>query len=248
MPLRRAYDIVYNGTSGLRGMAPPGSNLGMYRRTRNTWRKRSRGYGGSRMVNLIQKVIKSNSELKFNEQGSASFVTVTGTLVVPLLDAIAEGTDSSDRIGRKIQLRSCSSHICLESAPSAQPFSAWLVLDRQPNGTSPTFADMFTSVSAVPSLAHKNILNNEDRFKILWHCAFPDANNATVSANDTAIQHFEKFVNFEKRLSQADRTTEYETVVAGTPVTNGLYFVFAMNSALATGTVAYDNRIRFTDS
>lgn len=110
-------------------------------------------------------------ELKYvdtsaNDQGILS----TGGVV--LCNGTATGTDYTNRIGRKIMMKSIRIYVNMfnagsttQSYPIGVSGKISLVYDTQPNGaTAPTYTAIYNSAHPGSPLN----LNNRDRFKVLW--------------------------------------------------------------------------------
>lgn len=171
----------------------------------------------------------------------------TPTSIVQGLTLVAQGTDTTNRVGRKI------SHNYIDIKVAITPSNAgtgdsgfWAVLlDRQNDGTTPAFGDMFdTSVVTVPGLAPRNTLLYQDRFKVLaieeFACGTP--------ANQQYYCH--RFIDLTK-LSGQDRTQNFNSTGAGVgDINHGIiWFVCGSAVALAASATAVKAGVkyRFTD-
>lgn len=113
--------------------------------------------------------------LKWKDTEFLYTIDTTGEVVNTPILIIPQGSGPSQRVGRKIVVRSISirGHLRLVPAAATVGYAGiclFLVLDTQANGTYPNFLDVFTSEQA--QAAHPN-LENSDRFRILktWRVA-----------------------------------------------------------------------------
>lgn len=127
-------------------------------------------------------------------------------LCVPIL-----GTDYTNRIGRKIIMKSVYIRGFVRSEPSstagqvgtctAQQIRIIIFIDFQPNGTAPSVTDLLTGATTV---SHLN-LNYRDRFKILKDKIIvldPYIVNATSGTSVAAATNQIKNVKIYKKLNQ----------------------------------------------
>jgi len=118
---------------------------------------RTGGYFGTSM--------RSISEAKVKDVDPASYNTdTTGTIT--LMNGIATGSDFTDRIGRKILMKSIYIRgvFRMEGTNALSTLSRLLlVYDMQTNGVAPAITDILKSANSQSQLN----LNNRDRFKIL---------------------------------------------------------------------------------
>lgn len=126
-------------------------------------------------------------ELKFADFAISHNVDSTGELVLQCC-GVAQGTTESQRIGRKITVKSVQIRAAATAVPGAgASYSSgaywYLVLDKQANGAAAGATDVFTST--VFSEAMHN-LSNSNRFVVLkkWkHFFTPSAGVATALNN-----------------------------------------------------------------
>ena len=123
----------------------------------------SRGFYGaqSRLKRMMQGVM----ERKVVDTATATYACDT-TGSVTLINGMAQGSDFTNRIGRKytnvaVQLEGLINPQDLNAGPSK--CRVMLIYDAQPNGVLPAITDVLT---AATSTAFMN-LNNRDRFKVL---------------------------------------------------------------------------------
>jgi len=137
-------------------------NLATYRRRRSSKRRRV-GRASSSVPSLLSS--KSFSpELKYVDT-TTTIQDMTTTPVITLLNGCAPGTGSTNRIGRRILVKSVqlSGYANASTATVTAPCRWALVVDRQPNGVAFTFADCWDSAIA-DTLRNPN---NLQRFQII---------------------------------------------------------------------------------
>lgn len=94
-------------------------------------------------------------------------VLTTGT--VTLLNGVAQGTDFTDRIGRKINIKSIHMKYFVQAynsvdVPLGDIFRIMLVWDYQTNGALAAVTDILTTADILSGIN----LTNRDRFKVLY--------------------------------------------------------------------------------
>jgi len=111
-------------------------------------------------------------ELKFVDKTQVD-VVLTTTGFVTALNLMATGTDISNRVGRKVMLKSVllssnfyNSIAALSAAVQGGMGKVSIVYDSQPNGAAalPAYTDIYVNNTPHAPLN----LNNRDRFKVLW--------------------------------------------------------------------------------
>jgi len=136
------------------------------------------GYGGSLRTPLRTGGFygpydrRGRAELKYIDVDQAATATTTAGTVT-LLNGIAQGTDISNRIGRKFCLKSSLLRLAVypNSATTLQQgdiVRVMLLYDAQPNGVIATVADVLDGFTWESGMN----LNNRDRFKVLMDKTF----------------------------------------------------------------------------
>lgn len=103
-------------------------------------------------------------------------LNTTGTFA--LLNAIQNGSGSTQRIGSKVNLAGVQLKLFVTplrtTTSLTEMWRLFLVYDRQPNGGAPALADIFGgrdyAAAAITADAISNMMNpdNRDRFTLLW--------------------------------------------------------------------------------
>ena len=179
----------------------------------------------------------------------AGGTTVGTASTVSLINAIITGTDTNNRIGRKLTHRSCNMKVLISQSANCTNGDTgfWaVVLDRQPNGALAAFSDIFdTTPGSTLGLAEKNVKLYQDRFKIL---AMETWIVGPVGQGDPYRK--DRWIDLSK-LKGPDATANYNGT-GGTiaDLNNGaLLFVSAQNASSSPQvTVAYNANYRYTDA
>lgn len=168
----------------------------------------------------------------------------TPTSLVVLINGVATGTDTTNRIGRKVTSQYIEIKVCIQCGISNTlgDCGFWaIVLDRQSDGAAPAFSDIFDTSTAIatPGLAPRNTVLNAERFLILaieqW---------AVAIGQQTPPYYCQRFIDL-RRLSHPDSTTNFNGTGATVSSigTGGIFFVAA--STLATNTANFPTRVAF---
>jgi len=185
-------------------------------------------------------------ELKTIDVDPATYAGNT-TPDITLLNGVATGTDFTQRIGRKIVMKSLYLRGYVESKDTTTTNCLWrtlIVYDNQSNGAAPIITDILKSSNVT---SHVN-LDNRDRFKILFDREF-----ALAPIDTTATQSYcgaPTILKFKKYLR-----LNHEVLFNGTAATVGsiatgsIYMVNFSDVAAATGgSAVIATRIRFSDA
>lgn len=187
---------------------------------------KNQGNHGNELKDLDTLLGPSGSALSFSTTGS-----------VTLINGVSQGTDFTNRVGRKFQIRSVliRGQVNLGATPTSSVVRWMLVYDKQANGVAPAIGDIVFQ----PYPGACNNLTNRDRFVVLADKTFEVD---TQGPSKRAIKKYMK--------------CNLETVNGGTGATvasiqtGALYFVTMGD--LATGVTApvlgeTTCRIRFSD-
>lgn len=204
------------------------------------------GYGGTTRCQIprgIRTPVRSTGATDLGFIDTAHVQVVNTTPALTLLNGCAPGTGASDRIGRKIVIKSVSikGYIYPDTTATFNNPKLCLVWDRQPSAVAPVFTDIFDQVGGISSPFCPINLDNSRRFRILWSQVFDITGGATVTGSSA------KFIDFYKKLNL---TTVYNSGSAGTIAdieSGALYLVFVGSQAAGTADVTFygNSRIRF---
>jgi len=172
---------------------------------------------------------------------------IISTPTVALLNGVAAGTDFTDRIGRKIVMKSLyfRAYISPQDAITSDHFiRIAIVYDLQTNGTATAWTDVFKETQPTSQLN----LNNRDRFRILYDKSFcaGSTNNTATQANSNGHNCF-----FMKKF----KPLKHEVIFGGTAATVGsiqtgsIYLLMMSNVATTAGSgLSWSSRVRFYDA
>lgn len=116
------------------------------------------------------RLLGTERELKFHDVVQSATLSVTGSIIAPTLTVIAQGTGESERIGRRIWIRSIDWRYELSKSTTTIPSNTaavgrvMLVLDRQANGAAPAVTDVLETAT----LKSFNNLSNKHRFRTIF--------------------------------------------------------------------------------
>lgn len=173
---------------------------------------------------------KIKRELKYVDVTGAAAIGATGTLI-GLNNAIAEGTEYNQRVGRNIYACYIQYDIVIKSPtdPDKGDFGqVMFVLDRQANVSNPTTADILDATTAPIGMQFKKLSSGIDRFLILKTFKYL----VTEGLPDSDV----RYCGVQKIYLPKDRHITYPSSASGAPMTNQL--VLLMTSNNATGIVA----------
>jgi len=220
--------------------------------------RQSGGYGGSVPMQVVTSGIaplrtggffgtRRTMHEKKTVDVDTTAVSVNTTPSLTLLNGIAAGTDFTDRIGRKVILKSLQIRYGIEPTDQivgVNHMRFLIVYDRQTNGAAPIITDILKASSPFSQMN----LNNRDRFQVLW-----DKVHVQPFAANTATQA----VSFGQTVwcGKKYRTLKHEMIFGGTAATvasiqTGSIYLLAVgtNTATADSTFIFNTRIRFIDA
>lgn len=188
-----------------------------------------------------------SAEVKFIDTVVSSSVTNAG--VALLLNGCIQGTDIGNRIGRKIEMTSCSIDLIFGGGVIASANYALnntdkirvaLVYDKQPNATAASYGDVYGSSSAATSAMQVRNNTTLDRFDVLkvW-----DECISTEGPNGIVFHDFIK-MNLDVRFDSSNAGTIADIT------TGGLYLMVCDQNSTGTNTNTIQGicRVRFHDS
>lgn len=167
---------------------------------------------------------------------------------VTLLNGVAQGTDFTDRIGRKINIKSIHMKYYIQAynnvdVPLGDIIRVMLVWDYQTNGALAAVTDVLTSADVLSGVN----LTNRERFKILYDKRHTmgaiEYTAAAPVAGDTQPRFAQRFIR-----------CNYPMVFGGTAATvgsiqTGSLMLLTITASSATGFAANTRvRCRFSDS
>lgn len=182
---------------------------------------------------------KTNIEFKTIDVAPNVVADTTGS--VTLLNGLIQGTDYTNRIGRKVTLRSIEikgQNFVTPGTGVDQNQRVLIVHDNDPNGVLPAITDILTAVTPV---ALRN-LNNRTRFNILLDKRFQL--NATAEPTSTRLWKYYKKMYRQEEFN-GNNFGDIRDITQG-----AIYYVSLGNVAPgATAGGSFANvRIRYTDN
>jgi len=188
-----------------------------------------------------RRAIGSHVEYKYVDVTLSPGTTRTDTTGdVILLNGIARGDDVSDRIGRKVIIKSLEARFYAYVTAGTgvdQSNRVMLVYDKQPSGAAPNITDVLVSVSTT---ALKNE-NNSQRFTILYDQIY--YLNGSGESDSAKIWHTYRRLNFPVQFNAG-----YAATVAD--IQSGAIWLMVMGSEARGATASAINgrtRIKFID-
>lgn len=200
----------------------------------------------------------STKELKAIDFNQATFAMDT-TASFQLLNGVAEGTDFNNRVGRRVRLKNVKLDWWYSPTglASAADFYRHIVFyDKQPNGATPSLADVLTSINSsgtASSTAQDYMnLNNRDRFQILLDERIAVPEGTAVATGQTAVIYgseklrVSRFIDLKSLKTQFNGTSGTIASIS----TGSLYF---MSVSLINANTAYPfncqfaSRVRYYD-
>lgn len=188
---------------------------------------------------------RGRDELKVIDTNNYTVAVPTAGSVV-LLNGVAQGTDYTNRIGRKVIMKSFLFRATLFPSISASAvygsvIRIMLVYDCQTNGTTPAITDFLAGGTYNEAMN----LTNRDRFKIIKDWFIPV--EATVYAASSLTNGSPKnhCVKLYKKMAMEEIFGGTAATV-GSIQTGGMFLVYIASAA--NWNIDYASRIRFIDS
>lgn len=182
----------------------------------------------------------------YDDSGITGFDTTANSTNVAYLNQIANGTTDSQRVGRKIQLKSLQVHgrAYNLSTASGNKCCIMVIWDSKPRGTLPAMTDILQSANSLDFPNPENF----QRFTILKRMDFVLVGNYASATNATQIT--ERTIDFFIDLK--GRTVVYGsagTGAVGDIEEGALYLVTTGSSSSGTNAASfsYNTRVRFWD-
>lgn len=175
-------------------------------------------------------------EPKFVET-AVNTLSVTNVPQIFNLNEIGQGDNYMNRQGQVVQAKYLqfrySCNMTNQAAAQGANFKFAIVLDRNPQGSAPTFSAIFDTSVSVPVFTMKNLAFNQDRFVLLHEHIGVATGNTGGDASQSCAKGY---INLGK-LKVEDQVVRYPGTIPSVPNTNGLFLVI-----VSTSTVANDVR------
>lgn len=185
-------------------------------------------------------------ELKVVDTALTTTIIPT-TATITLLNGIATGTDYTNRIGRKITIKSILFRATVvpntsSNTPAGDTTRHMIIYDSQPNGAAPAIADILQNSSINDPLN----LNNRDRFRVLFdqYVTMEAAQYAagTLTAGSPGARQIKlyKKCNLEQIFNNTGSTVA--------SIQTGAVYYVVISGFNNQSTSLWTSRIRFMDS
>lgn len=190
----------------------------------------------SRQPSLINPPLKRGMSIEKKNIDKLDVTISTGAtndFTAPVnLNTVAVGPASTDRVGRKITMRSLYIRGVYSAATASADLRVLVVYDKQANGAVPA-----TNVilSGTPNFNSFQNLNNSDRFVVVADQIISQPQQAATP------QYFQIY-----RKLNLDTLFLLDTNASNSIATGALLILFADDSANAQS-ITYSSRVRFTD-
>lgn len=234
----------------------------MPKRNRTSWLARSILRSGPTLVGNLRRrpqigpllpsgafkrgmVAAERPELKVIDTANAAYnCSTTGS--VTLINGVAQGTDFTNRIGRKIHLQSVQVRGQLNGVDDTivpNRSDLYIIYDKQPNGALPAIGDIFTQATSNSFLN----LDNRERFRVLCHRTYV-LGATTPATPGLSLAPGIHAVEVYQHLKDVDTVFDGTTNAIGDINSGSLLMVWIGNELSTTGAEAdVCVRVRFTD-
>lgn len=189
-------------------------------------------------------------ELKAIDVVPSSSTCVLTTAGITLLNGVATGTDFTNRIGRKITMKSLFIRGWLQGqdiqngSPLGNLCRIMVVYDKQPNGAALTGLQVLKTIDAADQLN----LDNRDRFSVLVDKTVALGTITNVATQAVAGSPTCRAIKIYKRLNLDVQFIGTDATVASIQ-TGSLYLLTCGSQATSDGhTFYFSSRVRFTDN
>lgn len=188
---------------------------------------------------------RGRDELKVIDTNNYTVAVPTAGSVI-LLNGVAQGTDYTNRIGRKIIMKSLLFRAVLYPSTAASAvfgttIRIMLVYDCQTNAATPAITDFFAGGVYLEAMN----LTNRDRFKVIKDWFVPVEATVYAGASLTNGSPKEHMVKLFKKMSMEEIFGGTGATV-GSIQTGGLFLVIIAQAA--NWNIDYQTRVRFIDS
>jgi len=215
-----------------------------------------RTYPGSLVPLRSGGYVPNTHEKKVADLDNATYqANTTGSIT--LLACPILGSDMTNRIGRKINLKSVYIRGFVASEASinnsslvvpSQQARFILFIDDQPNGAAPAVTDLLKQANVTSQLN----LNNRDRFKILKDKTFVFDPYVYNSAATTSVISANNMVKNFKCYKRLNVETVFNAMNGGTvaDITSGALYMLWIGSVVASGgdvNASLTTRVRYLD-
>jgi len=176
----------------------------------------------------------------------------TANTAVWLISGVAQGTDNTNRIGRKTLAKSIAVNCNFTGATwntlgtAGSTIRWWIVLDAQPDGVIGTAAEIWALGGGTYLTAHRN-LDNSERFKILRTGTVELAPTPTGLAGEPGFED-KKYISEYIKLNDACRYQGTDATIASI-ASGAYYFCYCtdVQGNVSGPAATFNARVKFTD-
>lgn len=190
---------------------------------------------------------RGRDELKVHDNADQT-TTVTSAGIVILLNGINQGTDYTERIGRKVLMKSlltrftCFLNTGLAANVAGDVVRILIFYDSQTNAVTPNVADILSSTAFDAPMN----LTNRDRFKVVLDKFILMPGYASTAGALTGGSPIPKMINKYKKFNM-------DVIFGGTngnvgSIQTGGLFALLISSNNSASTTILSTRVRYTDS
>lgn len=231
-----------------RNVRPRNTALGRFRgRTVRRYGNAPFRTGGFRAIRAGRGFLNNPSgrtERKFLDYTGTADPTTTGS--VEVLNAMAQGTSQSTRVGNKIHMTSIQGRLSITNGTvgTVAPVIRYMIIyDTQTNAALPALLDILTPGTVIGFMN----LANRDRFRIIWERTFTPS--VGTFSDTAAVAEFTEFIKIYQKLNL---DVVFNNTNGGTIAdiqTGSLLLVTLSNVAAGTGAPVDGSqfRLRYTD-
>lgn len=163
--------------------------------------------------------------------------SVSSTATVNTLNAIAQGTDNTNRVGRKIRVKSLYVRGNIIAGDATNNVMIWIGWDTQTNGSQALATQIFQSQATDLGPLSPLNLNYGNRFITIKH------KNFTVDTSGNASRTFKWYKKLNTVCTYGGTAADTASIY-----TNALVLVVVSDSiAVSHPSISFYCRIRFTD-
>ena len=194
----------------------------------------------------LKRLVAMSKETGYLDTALASYaLDTTGTIT--LLNAVPQGVAVTQRVGKKILLKSLQYRgISINGTTATVNDCAWIIVyDKRPTGALPSITDILVSVSSFSM----NNDNNSGRFSIIKRQDFVLLGNSVAAANQTDLMARSE----DGFMSLKNLETVYKAAATGgiADIEQGALYLITVGNT-AAGTAAANAflsfRLRFLDA
>jgi len=193
-----------------------------------------------RKIGNAERSLGMSKEIKIADGSIGGALAVLASCNPNLLNGVSEGTGISNRIGRRVTLKTLSiKGFFSASVAGASVCRLVCVYDKQTDSTAPASGVYFNDTSQFNSLSN---INNQGRFVTLFDQEY-ELDCGTGGVGGRTVRHFNLFKNMEDVPVHFSGTG----ATAGSIDTGGVFIYFFCTASSAAAVDCY-TRVKYTDN